>query len=341
MDMYRILQIMKEAETGDLPATIPGEDATDAVDTVTMDVPLMIRMLEYAREDAQDDMDLHDVANRMIEMSKQGTLTMGHYDDIVADTTADETVEGNDRKYEPCSACDGDGADADGNVCDVCLGTGDDEDRLTEIVGGRIESQFSIKTNKGEYKYSTELERDDDVQKIWHTLTKPDGEVVVIDFTPYDTMTKQDVINYIKLGMPGRTGRGTLDSEQLEKMAQQAGPERNDPSLKEDYGYTSMSAPTDTTSINFSQTKNVGDNNLTISASAKSMADLHDMLKMAGIDPEVGDKYMSAEPDPTPEPETDCGCGGGDAAPADYAYTTDKQTIIDRLRDTLKSRLSL
>lgn len=35
--------------------------------------------------------------------------------------------EGKKREYEPCSACDGDGADEDGNVCEKCLGTGDDE----------------------------------------------------------------------------------------------------------------------------------------------------------------------------------------------------------------------
>lgn len=55
----------------------------DPVDTVTVDVPLMIRMLEYAREDAKTDMDLHDVADKMIELSKKGTLTMDNYAEIV------------------------------------------------------------------------------------------------------------------------------------------------------------------------------------------------------------------------------------------------------------------
>lgn len=70
------------------------EDPTDAdskgdeVDTVTLDVPLMIRMLEYAREDAKDDMDLHDVAERMIVMSKDGPLSMDDYDNIVGNVEA-------------------------------------------------------------------------------------------------------------------------------------------------------------------------------------------------------------------------------------------------------------
>jgi adenylyl- and sulfurtransferase ThiI len=38
----------------------------DKIDIVTMDVPLFIRALEYAKEDAQEDMDLHDFAERAI-----------------------------------------------------------------------------------------------------------------------------------------------------------------------------------------------------------------------------------------------------------------------------------
>ena len=37
-------------------------------DTITVDVPLFIRLLEYAREDAQTDMDLHDLADRAIKL---------------------------------------------------------------------------------------------------------------------------------------------------------------------------------------------------------------------------------------------------------------------------------
>lgn len=60
------------------------QDAKDAVDTITMDVPLFIRMLEYAREDASTDVDLHDVAEKAIEINKgKETLSMQDYEDIV------------------------------------------------------------------------------------------------------------------------------------------------------------------------------------------------------------------------------------------------------------------
>lgn len=55
-------------------------------DIISMDVPLLIRLLEYAREDAKTDMDLHNVAEKLIEFSKDGeTLTMDNYDAIVGE----------------------------------------------------------------------------------------------------------------------------------------------------------------------------------------------------------------------------------------------------------------
>lgn len=53
-------------------------------DKVTFDVPLFIRLLEYAREDAKTDMDLHNVTENVIALSETGkTLTMDDYDNIV------------------------------------------------------------------------------------------------------------------------------------------------------------------------------------------------------------------------------------------------------------------
>jgi len=55
------------------------------IDIVSMDVPLFIRMLEFAREDASTDMDLHDLAQKAIKMSTEGEpLTMMHYDELVS-----------------------------------------------------------------------------------------------------------------------------------------------------------------------------------------------------------------------------------------------------------------
>ena len=63
------------------------ENEEDVVDTITMDVPLFIRMLEYAREDASTDMDLHDVAENAISLNKgKEYLSMEDYNQIIGTT---------------------------------------------------------------------------------------------------------------------------------------------------------------------------------------------------------------------------------------------------------------
>ena len=59
-------------------------------DIIKVDVPLFIRLLEYAREDAKTDMDLHDVAENIIRLSETGgVLSMKDYNAIVGSTEED------------------------------------------------------------------------------------------------------------------------------------------------------------------------------------------------------------------------------------------------------------
>jgi len=63
----------------------------DIPDIIAVDVPLFIRLLEFAREDAGDDMDLHEVAERAIEAVKaRGVLSMDDYDTLVPPKDLDE-----------------------------------------------------------------------------------------------------------------------------------------------------------------------------------------------------------------------------------------------------------
>ena len=51
---------------------------------ICIDVPLMIRLLEYAREDSSSDAELHFLATNAIELSEEGhALTMEHYSKII------------------------------------------------------------------------------------------------------------------------------------------------------------------------------------------------------------------------------------------------------------------
>ena len=71
----------------------------DAVDTITMDIPLFLRMLEFAREDASQDMDLHDVTEKANLLTKdRGILSMNDYNEIVG--AAEEIKEAFSKEYD-------------------------------------------------------------------------------------------------------------------------------------------------------------------------------------------------------------------------------------------------
>jgi hypothetical protein len=84
-DLYQKARVGFAKSQGIDPSELnEAEEETDAIDTITMDVPLFIRMLEYAREDASADVDLHDVAENAISLNKeQDILSMDDYDSLL------------------------------------------------------------------------------------------------------------------------------------------------------------------------------------------------------------------------------------------------------------------
>ena len=77
---------MKSGNEVDSKAFIQSRQSEDnPEDVVQMDVPLLIRMLEYAREDTKTDMDLHKVAENLIQLSSTGRiLDMSDYNSIIS-----------------------------------------------------------------------------------------------------------------------------------------------------------------------------------------------------------------------------------------------------------------
>ena len=70
------------------------------IDVIKMDVPLFIRLLEYAREDAKTDMDLHDVTESIIDIASEGkVLNMSDYNKIVLKKVV-ENFNPNDYEWE-------------------------------------------------------------------------------------------------------------------------------------------------------------------------------------------------------------------------------------------------
>lgn len=107
--------------------------------------------------------------------------------------------------------------------------------------------------------------------------------------------------------------------------------------VDESYPMAPYGEEQDTTDVNYSQTKRMGDASVTVSAHAKSMDELHKVLAMAGLDPSMADKYAEPEPEVTvvDEPDSDCGCSDSD----DLSYSTDKQALVDMLRQKMQQRL--
>ena len=70
------------------------ENTFNPTDKLTIDVPLFIRLLEYAKEDAKTDVDLHTATENALALSETGkTLTMDDYDTIVKQDELQERMQ--------------------------------------------------------------------------------------------------------------------------------------------------------------------------------------------------------------------------------------------------------
>ena len=70
------------------------ENTFNPTDKLTLDVPLFIRLLEYAKEDAKTDVDLHTATENALALSETGkTLTMDDYDTIVKQDEMQERMQ--------------------------------------------------------------------------------------------------------------------------------------------------------------------------------------------------------------------------------------------------------
>lgn len=143
--------------------------------------------------------------------------------------------------------------------------------------------------------------------------------------------------------------------------------------VKEGLGYGMPQENDETENVTYSKTKKEGDAQVTISANAKSMDELHDVLKLAGITLPKSDKPSDEEPehdhdevDPFDKDGDDvcdgcgreivdgeCGCddhdhGDSDEEPAKTSMklavrpemSTDKQVLVNYLKDKLAKSLS-
>ena len=65
-------------------------DYENEADTIKLNIPLMIRLLEYAREDIKKDIDIHILVENLVDLSDEGdVLVMKDYPKIVKIETED------------------------------------------------------------------------------------------------------------------------------------------------------------------------------------------------------------------------------------------------------------
>ena len=63
-------------------------------------------------------------------------------------------------------------------------------------------------------------DREDDCIKTWHTLVSVETgrELHTIDWSPYASISDEDLTRYLELGCPKRQGIGPLNHQQLEEL---------------------------------------------------------------------------------------------------------------------------
>lgn len=153
-----------DAETrGDDDLSLGG-GGEDAPDVVCMDVPLTIRLLEYAREEAGEDADLHKVAANLVSLGIQldEVLTMDHYEEVMDGVEGEGSVATGD-EGDP----DGDWAayDTDDRGGDDIAYSSPDADVDTDTDGGdapprRTEMYRGGRMNEGKVMTFAEFLRD-------------------------------------------------------------------------------------------------------------------------------------------------------------------------------------
>ncbi len=320
------------------------EAEEDSVDTVTMDIPLLLRMMEYAREDAQEDMDLHDVAERMIELSKDGPLSMDDYDSIVSGAEeVDEVSNKTLSAYTDKAAKERDAYHADRNKdaesarkyhnrkagVRKALSITKEDEQLDELSPQTLGSYVSKSVKD-------EKERRAHGIRVRDELRKATGK----NFgTPLDRKLYSPTASRAagqKRAIDKLTGKSKVPATEGYYTP---GPETMPGAV----------GPQEDTNVSFNQTKRMGDASVTVSANAKDMDELHRVLKLAGIEvkgapdaePSVADAAVALAPH-MPEAPAEEPCGCSDEAPAvevkplDFKYSTDKTALVNVLRDKLK-----
>jgi hypothetical protein len=170
------------------------KEEADVKDTVSMDIPLLIRVLEFIREDVKTDVELHKVVERLIDMRHDVPLTMEHYDAITGKLK--ESKDAGEYDYE--------GAMAKTLLQTICRNAEDiknmleDDENLPEWVQSKITKAEDYITTSLDYLKSTK-ELDEEVEPLQELKASTlDSYITKVATGPSRGMTQKGTLKSIK-----------------------------------------------------------------------------------------------------------------------------------------------
>ena len=159
------------------------ENQFNPEDKITVDIPLFIRLLEFAREDAKTDLDLHVVTENAIALSKDGhILTMDNYNDIVKNNSKEDNIQ-EAKRFQKLAGIltemkvNNPNKFSDNFVKQLLSNNGIDEDYLEDMGGiesGSEEWMDVLSELTGKNAYGTDFDKDDNekIKKLVIVLNK-------------------------------------------------------------------------------------------------------------------------------------------------------------------------
>ena len=83
MGVYELMMEGMEEQTPEQSMEQNEELTNDSVDVVEIEVPVLIRVMEYCKENIEQDDEIHVIAENIVRLSKIGRLKMKYIDEIL------------------------------------------------------------------------------------------------------------------------------------------------------------------------------------------------------------------------------------------------------------------
>ena len=156
-------------------------------DTITMDIPLLIRFAELMREDIKTDVALHEVVENLLEIKDKGVLTMSDYDSIVGNVTGTEENTNTDAVEEEKMAEGGKVSSIKSKKGDIKISLDENwysDDTDVELVPVSELVKFREFDRKVKPKYNQDNSRDN-INHLKYMFQR-DGvkEPIIIEYSP-------------------------------------------------------------------------------------------------------------------------------------------------------------